>query len=156
MKTRNYSFILAFGAIPLSGIAQLETPNKDTIKPAPVAIIATVPPAPDTSIHLILQPVVKNAIQKVYDYQRYTHGASPGFRVQINFGQERNAITETKSEFSDKYPTVPAYITYKQPYFRLSVGDCRTRLQAVRLLNSLKKDYPAAFIVADKIVPPPI
>jgi hypothetical protein len=173
MKNFKNTVIALFVLIPFFGIAQVKSdsvkpvivgpyktpilPNgiSDTTKPAPVVIIPAIP-FPDTNIHVYEQPVVKNTIQKIYDYQRYTHGASPGFRVQIDFSQERNAVNKTRADFNGKYPGVPCYITYKQPYFRVSAGDCRKRLDAVRLHNALKKDYPASFIVADRIASPPL
>ena len=158
MKQVVYIVISFLCLIPICGIAQVPTMPKDTAKPAPVAITpsAPLPVFPDTNIHVFEQPVVKATTQKIYDFQRYNHGTSPGFRVQIDFGQEKNAVYTVKSNFSVKYPNIPSYVTYKQPYFRVSVGDCRKHLDAVRLLNELKKDYPAAFIVADKITPPPL
>jgi hypothetical protein len=160
MKTAFCFLLLFLFILPLKMLSQLLPQVKDTLKPIPAASIPAVPPEPDSNIHVTEPALIKNTIQLVYDYQRYSlrnsHGTSPGFRIQIDFGQERNALTETKTEFTDKYPAIPAYLTYKQPYFRLSIGDFRTKLDAVRLLNSIKKDYPAAFIVADRIVPPPL
>jgi len=153
-----YFIITAFGFIPFYGMAQVQITFKDTAKvtPAPVAIVAPLPPAPDSNIKVYEPVIVQNTEDKVYQYQRYMHGTSPGFRVQIDFGQERNAVNKTKADFSTKYPSMTSYITYKQPYFRVSVGDFRTKLEAVCFLNKVKTDYPAAFIVADKIVPPPL
>ncbi len=157
MKKNNYILFILFCFIAMGSKAQAQVPVKDTLKPSVApATISTTPPLPDTSIHVHEQPIVKATVQKMYDYQRFSHGTSPGFRVQIAFGQERGAINETKAGFDEKYPGVPSYISYKQPYFRVSVGDFRTRLDAVRFLNSAHKDYPGAFIVADKIMPPPL
>jgi len=159
MKTGKYKLIAVFGIIPLGGIAQIQiqTPIvKDTAKPAPVVEYALAPPAPDTGIRVYESAPVKCAVQRVYDYQRYSHGMSPGFRVQVDFGQDRNAINKVKSDFATQYPAMPCYISYQQPYFKMSVGDFRTKLDAVRFLNTVKKDYPAAFIVAEKIMPPPL
>ena len=173
MKSFNISILLLFTFIPFLGIGQVKSDSvkpvvtgiyhapivqqgiKDTTKPAPV-VMAPVAPFPDTNIHIYEQPIVKNTVQKIYTYQSYSHGASPGFRVQIDFSQERNAANKTKADFNAKYPSIPCYITYKQPYFRVSAGDCRKRLDAVRLHNTLKRDYPASFIVADRIASPPL
>jgi hypothetical protein len=160
MSRAKYIAITFLGIIPLGVIAQVQSPPavKDTSKPAPVAFIAPaiVPYFSDTNIRVYAPAPVKNIEQKVYDFQRYSHGTSPGFRVQIDFGQERNALNKTRSDFSGKYPNVPTYVTYKQPYFRVSAGDFRTRLDAVRFLKTVKKDYPASFVVADRITPPPL
>lgn len=113
-------------------------------------------PSSDTNVRVYAPASVTNTDQKIYDYQRYSHGTSPGFRVQIDFGQERSAVNKTQSDFSGKFPGVSSYITYKQPYFRISVGDFRTKLEAVAFLNKVRKNYRGAFVVADKIVPPPL
>jgi hypothetical protein len=148
---------ISFQLITICAIAQVQTPLvKDTSKPAPMAVVATALPAPDTNIHVHEPAVVQNTENKLYQYQRYNHGTSPGFRVQVDFGQDKSAVYKTQSDFSGKYPGITSYITYKQPYFRMSAGDFRTRLEAVCFLNKVRKDYPAAFVVADKIVPPPL
>jgi hypothetical protein len=158
MSFIKYIAITASLLLSLNAYSQVTTAPavKDTAKPAAIVNVAPPVPYPDTNIKVFEQPVVKNTEQKLYDYQRYSHGASPGFRVQIDFGQDHNAVNKTKSDFSVKYPGIPAYISYKQPYFKVSVGDFRKRLDAVRLLNQVRKDYPAAFIVADRIMPPPL
>ena len=160
MSRAKYIAITFLGIIPFVSIAQVQpsTSVKDTSKPLPVAIPApaAVPYFSDTNIRVYAPAPVRNIEQKVYDFQRYSHGTSPGFRVQIDFGQEQNALKKTRSDFSGKYPNVTTYLTYKQPYFRISVGDFRTRLDAVRFLKAVKKDYPAAFVVADRITPPPL
>jgi hypothetical protein len=167
MSAIRYSVIIFFCCVPFFGNAQVQPQAtdtakyilaaKDTAKFAPVVIAPPLtPPALDTNIHLYEAPVVKNTVQKLYDYQRYSHGASPGFRVQIDFSQDRNSVNNTKSTFTIRYPGVTSYVTYKQPYFRVSVGDFRTKLEAVSFLKMVKKNYPAAFVVADKIIPPPL
>lgn len=150
--------LLAISAIAQVKDTALHTlPGDTAIKgvAAPV-VISALPPAPDTSIHLYMPAIVQNAEDKVYQYQRYNHGTSPGFRVQIDFAQEQNEIGKVQTGFSAKYPGVPCYITYKQPYFKLNVGDFRNKLQAVDFLNKIRKDYPGAFVVADRIMPPPL
>jgi len=152
MKIKKHIVLTALWLIPLGVMAQVT----DTSKTAPMAVTASPRAASDTNIHVTAPAVVKNTEQKIYDYQRYTHGTSPGFRVQIAFGQQKSEISKTQSDFSGKFPGVPSYLTYKQPYFRVSVGDFRTKLQAVAFLNKARKNYPGAFVVADKIVPPPL
>ena len=145
--------ILLF-CLPVIGWTQAQTPVKDTSKPA--TVIAIPPPPPDTNIRIFESPVVSRTVQKVEDYHRLSHGVSPGFRVQIDFGQDRSSVSKTKSDFSLKYPSIPSYLTYKPPYFKICVGDFRTKLEAVHFLNIVKKDYKGSFVVIDKINPPPL
>ena len=44
-----------------------------------------------------------------------------------------------------------AYRSYVNPYFKVTVGDFRTRSEAMQLLMEIKSDFPAAFIVKENI-----
>lgn len=77
-----------------------------------------------------------------------------GYRVHIYIDagiRSKLRTDNAKSEFDEKYPNVSSYITYDEPNYRIRVGDFRTRLDATRFLNSIKKEYPAAYIVPEKI-----
>jgi SPOR domain len=149
--------LFAMGAIAQVKDSVKTVVPKDTSVHAPV-VIAFVPakPYPDTSLHIYSPAIVTGTEDKIYQYQRNNHGTSPGYRVQIDFGQEKNAVEKIQADFLAQYPGVTSYIAYKQPYFKLSVGDFRSRLQAVDFLNKVRKDYKAAFVVSDRIVPPPV
>jgi len=83
---------------------------------------------------------------------RYTELKHPqrGYRVQIFLG-DRKTAEDHKRTFLQKYPDVPAYMSFLAPNFRLRVGDMRTRLEAERLLRDLKTLYPGSYIVPDEI-----
>ena len=74
-----------------------------------------------------------------------------GFRIQIHFGIQREPAKEIKSKFLLKYPETEAYEIYKQPNFKIRVGDFRTKLDAFRFLKQIQVDFPNSFIVADEI-----
>ena len=77
-----------------------------------------------------------------------------GYRVQIfmelgNFALEH--AENMKAEFQEKYPDMPVHLVFKQPYYRLRIGDFRTRLEAEHLYQQIKKEYKNAFVTADRI-----
>lgn len=77
-----------------------------------------------------------------------------GYRVRIFFdnGQEaRSLALGILGRFKSQYPGVPVYMDYVNPYFKITVGDYRTRTDAVRMLNTIKGAYPTAFIVKENI-----
>lgn len=80
----------------------------------------------------------------------------PGYRVQIYFGAKRDKATEIKTDFNQNFPEIPAYLIYQQPNFKVRVGDCKTRLEAAKILESLKNTYEVAFIVKDEVKLPDI
>jgi hypothetical protein len=77
--------------------------------------------------------------------------AVPGFRVQIFSSAQRIPANEVRSGFIRNYPSIPAYMLYHPPNFKVRIGDCRTRLEAMKLLTLIQKDYPHAFVVRDDI-----
>jgi hypothetical protein len=80
----------------------------------------------------------------------------PGFRVQIYVGGKRDKASEIKASFNSNFPNIPAYIAYQQPNFKVRVGDCKTRLEALYLLEQIKANYEVAFVVRDEVKLPEI
>ncbi len=75
----------------------------------------------------------------------------PGYRVQIYYGGTRMKATEIKSAFMRDHPGVATYLVYQQPNFKVRVGDFETRMDALRMLDDIQGEYPAAFVVADEV-----
>lgn len=77
-----------------------------------------------------------------------------GYRVRIFFdnSQSSRSVSEaTLSAFRSRYPGYAAYRSYVNPYFKVTVGDFRTRSEAMQLLQLIKPSYPSAFIVKENI-----
>jgi hypothetical protein len=77
-----------------------------------------------------------------------------GYRVRIFFDNKQSARHESENslkKFRSMYPDVAAYRTYTNPYFKVTVGDCRTRSEAMALLKRIKRTFPSAFVVKENI-----
>ena len=104
---------------------------------------------------LILEQSTK--IDTLIMKQRQIHAndsAIDGFRVQIFMELGNDALhhaDSVKTKFSEKYPDVPVYLLFGQPYYRLRIGDFRTRLEAENMYQQVKKEYKNAFVTADRI-----
>lgn len=95
-------------------------------------------------------------ITKLMDqYAAHKHPLK-GFRVQIFLGSDRDKAREMRRSFLVKHPDVGGYESYLAPNFRIRVGDLRTRLEAERLRDELKAEYPGCYIVPDEIELPRI
>lgn len=82
-----------------------------------------------------------------------------GWRIQIFFDSGVNSkhkATSVLHRFSELYPQTQAYLSFKEPYYRVRVGDFRSRLEAEGFLKRIQIDYPNAFPASDFINPPPI
>lgn len=78
---------------------------------------------------------------------------SLGFRVQIFSGLGRDDAYNEQTKFRSLFPGVASYMSYTQPNYRVRVGDFRTKLEAQKFSNELKRHYPSLFIFAEKINP---
>ena len=77
-----------------------------------------------------------------------------GYRVRIFFDNRQTARVEseeTLKRFEALYHDVVAYRTYANPYFKVTVGDFRTKSEAMRLLERIKGEFPSAFVVKENI-----
>ena len=95
---------------------------------------------------------VREAMRKhVYENGNRTMS---GYRVRIFFDNKQTARVEseeTLKRFESMYHDVVAYRTYANPYFKVTVGDFRTRSEAVKLLERIKGAFPSAFVVKENI-----
>ena len=85
---------------------------------------------------------------------RNTYKKISGFRVRIFFDSGQNArqrSEEIASIFISNNPNIPVYRVYEDLYYKVAVGDFRTKSDATRYLRIIKRDYPLAFIIKENI-----
>lgn len=78
----------------------------------------------------------------------------PGYRLQIFFesgNYSKAKALEVKTTFEEEYPGMKAYVSFNEPYYRVRVGDFKTKIEAVGFLKKILKVYPNAFEVKDRI-----
>lgn len=96
-------------------------------------------------------------IEQLIQRQREIHANDStidGFRIQIFMESGNDAVEKANAamaEFQLKYPDIPIYLVFGQPYYRLRVGDFRTRLEAEKTHRLLVKEYKKAFVTSDRI-----
>ncbi len=76
------------------------------------------------------------------------------YRVRIfndNSQTARGASEAALAGFNAAHPGYPAYRTYTNPFFKVTVGDFRTRSEALQLLGILLAEYPSAFLVKETV-----
>lgn len=79
-----------------------------------------------------------------------------GYRVQIFFesGANSKSVANAKlAAFEQSHPDIMAYLSYKEPYYRVRVGDFRNIVEAEHFKKSIIDEYPNAYAVKDKITP---
>jgi len=80
----------------------------------------------------------------------------PGYRIRIFSESGVGAKEEqqrVKARFLTLYPDIDAYYRYDEPFFKVYVGDCRTRSEVLQLMDRISRNFPNPFIVQDFIDP---
>jgi len=73
-----------------------------------------------------------------------------GYKIQIYYGSEKKCY-EVKDEFSSLFPNIATSIIFSTPQWKLQIGNYRTRLEADHAMVNIKKEYPAAIVLASEI-----
>lgn len=106
-------------------------------------------------VEIVQDSRVDSLLRKHIFLNRY-HQTLEGYRIQIFFdagNTSRANAYRVKDEFTGTSPdsTVAVYVTFKEPYYRVRVGDFRTRMEAEGFMQLIRDDYPNAFPIKDQI-----
>lgn len=78
-----------------------------------------------------------------------------GYRIRIFFDNKQSARNNSETilnRFMELFPDIPAYRSYSNPYFTVSVGDFKNKSEAVRTLELIKPEFPNALVLRDNIL----
>jgi len=99
-------------------------------------------PALDT---LVNRHIISNASKNGVD----------GWRIQIYRGGHRTANEDSnkvRARFMEDYPEISTYRTFDRPnWFKVKVGDFRTREEAALVYFDIVRKYPEAYLIRDVI-----
>ena len=105
------------------------------------------------SVHIYAEPRIDSLLDLHIAYNE-AFPVMDGFRIHIFMESGNDALMhaeEEKEKFGELYEDVPVYITFGEPYYRVRVGDFRTRLEASNFLSKINRKYPHAWVIKDKI-----
>jgi len=107
----------------------------------------------DTLKHVVRDPRIDMLVQAHLKQNKNRVGVE-GYRVQIYSGsgnEARNGANDIRKRIIMAHPDIPAHLVYQPPNFKVRVGDCRTEVEAIRLMRKLAYDFPQGFVVRDLI-----
>ncbi len=88
-------------------------------------------------------------IQKLVDIKRNASNQAINpdkFNIQIFYGKNAQAI-EALNKSRKLYPELEAIIVYTNPSYKVLVGNFKTRLEAERNLQLIRKDFDSALLI---------
>ena len=102
----------------------------------------------------VIQPAQVEKLLKMQISNNQLQKGIHGYRIQIFSlsGQTaRQKSDEARMNFMKNFPELEAYQDYTSPYWRIFVGDFRTKNEALREKKNIEKIFPGAFIVSEII-----
>ena len=97
---------------------------------------------------------ISELVDRHIEINKASEGKISGWRVQIYTSSGTNSRNEAQNArklFLSKYPEVGAYLIYQPPFFKIRVGDFRTKEEAYSFYKQLLVDFPVSYLVNDQI-----
>ena len=133
-------------ATPAAGTAPSPAaPPKPAASPAPTSKAS----APAPTNHVTVQ-VEQRLRDQAFANQNVKYVS--GFRVRAYLGLERDQVMNIRRQIISRYPDETDYITFKQPVYRLYVGDYVSKLDAARGLARVRQFAPRAELEAMQVL----
>jgi hypothetical protein len=80
------------------------------------------------------------------------HAKIEGFRIQVYSGsgsQSKREAQDAKSHAMSSFPQHKVYLTFTAPFWRVRVGNFRTKSESLQVYHQLKKVFPNCYPVKD-------
>lgn len=108
--------------------------------------------ASSSHVQVIQDPRLNVLIQKQVYLNMLALRHVSGYRIQVISTMDRSKALEAKAKLLQLFPDQPSYLTYQSPYFRVRVGNFRSRADAKLLESQLEPYFPSGiFIVRDHV-----
>ena len=102
----------------------------------------------------IIQDTTIEAEFERFEWEQSKQRGIEGFRIRIfsDSGPDAKAgFEETKARFINFYDDIKVHESFVYPNYKLYIGDFRTQSEALKVLNTIERRFPDAFIVQTKI-----
>ncbi len=77
-----------------------------------------------------------------------------GYRIRVFYDNSPQARVRSESieqYLKTQFPETGVYRSFESPNYKVTVGDFRTKEEALRIFNTLKITYPTAYIIKENI-----
>lgn len=91
--------------------------------------------------------LVKKQAELNEEAWRNSRHTMPGFRVQVINTNDRNQAMAIKTKLLQEFPEEKTYFLYQAPYFKIQIGNCKTRPDAESLYRKIKRFYPTGSLI---------
>ncbi len=142
---------LIFTLIALSSLSTIVAQNHDTLS-SRLAQPTEATNSQVGSVEVRQSSSAEQALERIGS--KRTSKSVMGYRVGIFFDNGQNArskATEARTLFRSRFASVPVYMVYESPYYKVSAGDCLTEEEAIILFERIRPLFPNAYVMREKM-----
>ena len=96
--------------------------------------------------------LVKKQIDINEENTRDTRRNMQGFRILVINSNDRNKVFAAKAKIYQLYPELKTYLLYQPPFYKLKVGNFKTKEEAEDYRKDLVRQFPTGLYVIRDII----
>jgi hypothetical protein len=99
-----------------------------------------------------LDMLLKKQAELNKEVDKLNNKTGPGYRILVINTNDRTKALEVKSRMMADFPEEKSYLIYQSPYFKMMIGNFRTRQDAEPLQKKIIEIYAAGVIIVPATV----
>ena len=108
------------------------------------------------SVVVYKDPRIDQLIKKQIDINEETtrenRRTAPGYRILVINSNDRKKVFAAKAKIYQLYPELKPYLLYQAPFYKLKVGNFRTKEEAEEYRIELSRDFPSGLYIVRDII----
>lgn len=101
-------------------------------------------------------PRIELLVKKQIEYNEYitreARSKMMGFRILIVSTNDQNKATNAKSKAYQEFPELRTYLHWQAPFYKVKVGNFKTREEAEVYLEQIKRIFPTGVYVVRETI----
>lgn len=99
-----------------------------------------------------LDMLVKKHIAINEEITRDTRRSMPGYRILVINSNDRSKVFAAKGRIYQSYPELKPYLMYQPPFYKLKVGNFKTKEEAEDYRKELSRQFPTGMFIIKDII----
>ena len=108
------------------------------------------------SISIVKDPrldmLLKKQAELNKEVDKLNNKTGPGYRIMVINTNDRMKALEVKSRMMSDFQEEKSYLVYQSPYFKIMIGNFRTRQEAEPIQKKIQEIYPTGVIIVPATV----
>ncbi len=116
-----------------------------------ILLAALCPTARAQRVTIIEEPAITRMLERHIAANLDPARRIAGWRIQIAATVDRRQVDQARAACQRQFPDIAVISTYDAPYYKLRIGAYSLKQGAEKALSQIKRDYPGAYLVRDKL-----